>query len=174
VQPVLIVIVLLSTALMTYEADLPTSSLYVERFFKAPISTTTKDQRCLIQALYYEAGNQPDLGKEAVALVILNRVGSPGYPNTICGVVQQITRIADRRVCQFSFWCEPRPNPQKKTWEQSKKIAQRVLTNYWNRVILTQYDNAMYFHAAYVLPEWSRRKKFLGRIGDHLFYAEAS
>ena len=41
------------------------------------------------------------LGQIAVAQVILNRVTSRKYPNTICGVVYQNAHMANR--CQFSF-----------------------------------------------------------------------
>ncbi|MGB3931414.1 MAG: cell wall hydrolase, partial [Sphingobium sp.] len=44
---------------------------------------------CLTSAIYYEAGNEPEDGQRAVAQVVLNRVRSPLWPNTVCGVVYQ-------------------------------------------------------------------------------------
>jgi spore germination cell wall hydrolase CwlJ-like protein len=39
--------------------------------------------------IYHEARGEDDLGQAAVAWVTLNRVLSPHYPDTICGVVLQ-------------------------------------------------------------------------------------
>lgn len=145
-------------------------SQFAERNYN--VVRTVKEERCLTQAIYYEAGNQGELGKEAVAIVVMNRVGAPHRPKTICGVIAQAHVIEDRKVCQFSFWCETKYKPNKEKWEESEKIAHRVLTNYWNRVILTQYDNAVYYHADYVRPKWRKSKIFLGKIDNHLFYRE--
>ena len=45
--------------------------------------------QCMTQAIYYEAGSEPDAGKRAVAQVILNRVASPAFPKSVCAVVQE-------------------------------------------------------------------------------------
>ena len=50
------------------------------------------DQRNLTACkknIYFEAGNQSLSGKEAVALVTLNRMRASNYPDTVCGVVYQ-------------------------------------------------------------------------------------
>ena len=47
------------------------------------------ERECMAEAILFEAGNQPIVGKLAVAEVILNRVRSDKYPNTICGVLRQ-------------------------------------------------------------------------------------
>lgn len=145
-------------------------SQFTERNYN--VMKTAKEEKCLTQAIYYEAGNQGELGKEAVALVVLNRVGAPHRPKTICGVIAQAHVIEDRKVCQFSFWCETRRKPMKDAWEESSKIAHRVLTNYWKRDILSQYSDASYYHADYVRPKWRTSKVFLGKIDKHLFYRE--
>ena len=44
---------------------------------------------CMAEAIYFESGNQPFVGKMAVAEVILNRVQHIGYPDTVCDVVHQ-------------------------------------------------------------------------------------
>jgi spore germination cell wall hydrolase CwlJ-like protein len=142
----------------------------VERNYN--VMKTTKEEKCLTEAIYYEAGNQSEIGKEAVALVVMNRAGSKHRPNTICGVVAQAHVIENRKVCQFSFWCENKYKPNKAKWEESQQIAHRVLTNYWKRDIISQYQTAVYFHADYVRPKWRKTKVFLGKIDNHLFYGE--
>jgi spore germination cell wall hydrolase CwlJ-like protein len=140
---------------------------YIHRAFVTPINYSQKDLRCMTQAVYYEAGNQSQLGKEAVATVVVNRVRSPYYPKTVCRVVFQ----SYRGVCQFSFACEHRRNPDPAVWKESKIIAQRVLQNYYHRDIVRKLDHALYFHADYVRPYWSGTKRKLTKIGQHIFYS---
>ncbi len=148
-------------------------SHYVNRYFAAPITNTTiKQRRCLAQAIYYEAGNQTQQGKEAVAMVILNRVNDRRYPSTICGVVRQSHVVEERKICQFSFWCENRKKPTKVIWKESEEIAERVLKNYWERSVIATVHGALYFHADYVKPTWWKQKVYLGKIGNHLFYTD--
>ena len=47
------------------------------------------DRFCLAQNIYFEAGNQPFIGRYAVANVTLNRVNDLQFPNTVCEVVYQ-------------------------------------------------------------------------------------
>ena len=56
--------------------------------------------KCMTQAIYYEAANEPVQGKRAVAQVVINRLKHPAYPNSVCGVVYE---GANAPVCQFSF-----------------------------------------------------------------------
>lgn len=142
----------------------------VERNYN--VMKTVKEEKCLTEAIYYEAGNQSEIGKEAVALVVMNRVGQKHRPKTICGVIAQAHVIEDRKICQFSFWCENKYKPNKAAWAESQRIAHRVLTNYWKRDILSQYQSAVYYHADYVRPKWRKSKVFLGKIDKHLFYGE--
>lgn len=144
----------------------------VERNYK--VVATLKEERCLTEAIYYEAGNQSEIGKEAVALVVLNRVGAKHRPKTVCGVIAQAHVIDDRKICQFSFWCGNKYKPNKEAWADSQKIAHRVLQNYWKRDIMSKYQNATYYHADYVKPKWRKSKVFLGKIDKHLFYGEQS
>ena len=47
---------------------------------------------CLALNIYREAGHEPEDGKLAVALVTMNRVKAPGFPDSVCKVVQQKTK----------------------------------------------------------------------------------
>ena len=44
---------------------------------------------CLSRTIYWEAKNEGAAGMEAIASVVMNRLGHKGFPNTICGVVKQ-------------------------------------------------------------------------------------
>ena len=47
----------------------------------------TTDDMLLAALIYMESGNQPYEGQVAVGAVVMNRVNSPAYPNTIAGVI---------------------------------------------------------------------------------------
>ena len=52
-------------------------------------STSQPDVYLLARVVYGEARGEPYRGKEAVAAVVLNRMKSPDFPNTMAGVVYQ-------------------------------------------------------------------------------------
>ena len=60
---------------------------------------------CLSRSIYWEARGEGDAGMEAIANVVMNRIGHEGFPNTICGVVKQ---GHEQGACQFSWWCDGR------------------------------------------------------------------
>lgn len=124
-----------------------------------------KEVECLAKNIYFEAGGEPYNGKVAVAEVTLNRVRSEGYPNTVCGVVYQ----KSKGICQFSWVCEgkKRVNHRASSWAESMRISQNLLVAKRETNIV---GNAKFFHANYVEPNWSHTKKFVKRIGNHLFY----
>ena len=122
---------------------------------------------CLARAVYFEARSESELGQLAVAKVILNRVKSKNYPNTICGVVYQGSYR--KNSCQFSFACDGRAdNPRKgNSWAQAKRVANRALSN---GSLLRVISTATHYHADYVNPRWSRAMDRLIKIGNHIFY----
>src|SRR5688500_14905114 len=74
--------------------------------FVFPASRGAERERavhCLAEAVYYEAGFEPEAGQEAVAQVVLNRVRDPNFPDTVCGVVYQ--GWWRKTGCQFTFVC---------------------------------------------------------------------
>lgn len=144
----------------------------IERPWAPAPKYTKREEFCLTQAVYYEAGTQSRKGKEAVALVILNRVAHGHYPQTICGVVHQSIVVGEKRICQFSYHCLTHYKPNAHLWAESKLIAQKSLKNIFNRDILLLLGQAQYFHAVYVNPEWAKEKQRVAKIGDHVFYRE--
>ena len=49
---------------------------------------------CLMRAMYFESNRSSEEGMLAVGTVVMNRVGAPGYPGNICGVVGQRGQFA--------------------------------------------------------------------------------
>ncbi len=139
---------------------------------KARLSFYKTQLACLTEAIYYESGNQSRLGKEAVAIVILNRERF-GFAKSICGVIRQSSSHPIMgKVCQFSYHCMHKAIPNAVLWKESQQVAKRALTSHLSESILTHMANALYFHAVTVHPYWAEKKVFVGQIGDHLFYRE--
>jgi hypothetical protein len=128
----------------------------------------SREQRCLAEAVYFEARSEPPAGQAAVAQVVLNRVKSGLYPRSVCGVVYQNRNRY--KACQFTFACEGKslritePGP----WKQAVKVARDVTdgTTYLSKV-----GNALNYHADYVKPYWARSLHRNDRIGRHIFYS---
>lgn len=124
---------------------------------------------CLAEALYFEARGETTEGQFAVAEVILNRVDSPNYPNSICEVVNQGT--GRRNACQFSYTCDGQPEDVTETAMHDRlgKIA-RVMINGGPRDLT---HGATHYHANWVNPSWARSFPQTAEIGVHLFYRQA-
>ena len=141
-------------------------SLHPKALDRVRISKKSENWYCLAEALYFEARGEPLRGQIAVAEVILNRVDSKRYPNTICGVVQQGQHR--RNACQFSYNCDGIANRigEKKAFEKLGKLAY-VMMNGAERQLTS---DAMYYHNNTVRPRWSRKLIKTARIGRHIFY----
>ena len=124
---------------------------------------------CLAKNIYYEAGREQFRGKVAVAQVTLNRVYHERFPKTICGVVQQRTRVGNKIICQFSWACNPvnKVRYLSEAWRESLLAAQQVLEE---NLRMERLNRALYFHATHVNPQWGLER--LTRIGNHIFYSE--
>ncbi len=138
--------------------------------FERSTSADLRDEiACLAQNIYFEALNEPDEGKIAVAHVVMNRVSASRFPETVCDVVRQGGEIRRHR-CQFSWWCDGRSDKplSRSGWEHSVELALNV---YWGQT-LDPTHGALWYHADYVDPYW--RGDFIqGRqIGRHIFYLQ--
>lgn len=126
---------------------------------------TKKEIDCLADNIYYEAGYESRQGKEAVALVTINRTQDPRFPKNICGVVKQKTSS----VCQFSWFCQNLISKKDSVYMEAREVAIYVYANYENVKDITK--GALYYHADYVNPRWKLEKTTV--IGRHIFYKES-
>jgi len=116
---------------------------------------------CLSLALYHEARGEPLQGQLMAARVIVNRMKSPRWPSSMCGVITQ-----DR---QFSFYRKnntPKPRDEV-AWAKAQKLATDII----NDPDILPYSTVDHYHAVNVQPVWRRQLYRVVRIGQHIFYS---
>jgi spore germination cell wall hydrolase CwlJ-like protein len=158
-----LILLFLSVVLLTKNAF--SDAVLLDVSYNQLTKETQKQIDCLAENIYFEAGFESRKGKEAVALVTLNRMQDPRFPKDICGVVKQKTTS----VCQFSWFCQNPSIRNKDVYEDAKEVAVYVYANYENLKDITQ--GALYYHADYVNPRWKLEKTTV--IGRHIFYKES-
>ena len=141
--------------------------------FLACFKAKADEVECLALNIYHEARNQPTAGKLAVAQVTLNRVKHDRFPNTICGVVYQgyyLNNNPIKHKCQFSWWCDGKSDKPKEiqSWNYALMLARHMHEGIFDNIDVVK--DATHYHAVYVKPYWTKEKKKVKVIADHIFY----
>ena len=123
---------------------------------RAASVVSDRELECLTKVILYEAGAESRTGQVAVAQVVLNRVESPRFPNSICGVIYQRGQFSSIR--SFS-------PPRNARWNRAMALARDVLDGH-DPVV----GEALYFHAMRVRPAYVRSRTRVATIGNHVFY----
>lgn len=120
---------------------------------------------CMARSIYWEAKGKDTADMEAVANVVMNRLGHEGFPDTVCKVVKQ---GSETKSCQFSWWCDGKPDTaQEETqYALAKEIARKAL----NKQLPDHTGGAMYFHDKTVKPVWAKKYIKTANIGLFVFY----
>jgi spore germination cell wall hydrolase CwlJ-like protein len=126
-----------------------------------------KSEKCLAEAVYFEARGEAVRGQMAVAQVVLNRAFSGKYPETVCGVVYQNKHR--HLACQFTFACDNNKDVirEPEMWERARKIAKAMLDG---QIWLPEVDKSTHYHAYWVRPSWVNEMKRMYKTGVHTFY----
>ncbi len=117
-------------------------------------SVSSSDLYLLAKCVYAEARGESYTGQVAVAAVILNRVESPDFPNTIAGVIYQpwaFTAVNDGQI-------NLEPN-------QTAYNAARDALNGWDPT----YGALYYYNASTATNKWIYSKTTTVTIGNHVF-----
>jgi spore germination cell wall hydrolase CwlJ-like protein len=124
---------------------------------------------CLSRTIYWETRGERAAGMEAVANVVMNRLGHEGFPNTVCEVVRQ---GQEHGTCQFSWWCDGRSDDAEegRSYTIAKEIARKAL----NGQLTDRTDGALYFHQRKATPSWTERYIKTVEIGEHVYYKPQS
>ena len=126
-----------------------------------------KSEKCLAEAVYFEARGEAVRGQIAVAQVVLNRAFSGFYPTTVCGVVYQNKHR--HYACQFTFACDNVADVVREPdmWDRAKRIAKAMLDG---QLWLPEVSKSTHYHAYWVHPSWVSEMKKMYRFGVHTFY----
>jgi spore germination cell wall hydrolase CwlJ-like protein len=125
--------------------------------------------RCMALNIYHEARGEPLQGKIAVGHVVLNRVAANQWPGKICAVIQQGGHKRRYR-CQFSWWCDGRPDAPNDVaaWRESLLVALMIRRGATDDPT----KGALWYHADSVAPYWSKIFTPRRKIGRHIFYVK--
>lgn len=119
-----------------------------------PPGYTDQELQILANAVYGEARGEPYEGQVAVAAVILNRLESPEFPDTISEIIFQplaFTAVADGQI-----WLEPN--------ERAKQAVLDAI-NGWDPS-----ENALYyFNPKTATSKWIWTRTQIKQIGEHIF-----
>lgn len=126
-----------------------------------------KSEKCLAEAVYFEARGEAVRGQIAVAQVVMNRVFSGKYPDSVCGAVYQNKHR--HLACQFTFACDNNADVirEPEMWERARKIAKAMLDG---QIWLPEVGKSTHYHAYWVRPSWVAEMKKMYKTGVHTFY----
>jgi spore germination cell wall hydrolase CwlJ-like protein len=126
-----------------------------------------KSEKCLAEAVYFEARGEAVRGQIAVAQVVMNRAFSGFYPTTVCGVVYQNKH--HHLACQFTFACDNVADVVREPdmWDRARKIAKAMLDG---QLWLPEVGKSTHYHAYWVRPSWVSEMKKTYKFGVHTFY----
>jgi spore germination cell wall hydrolase CwlJ-like protein len=130
------------------------------------------EERCLAEAMYYEARGEGVEGERAIAEVVFHRMKAPGYPHSLCGVIYQ--GAGSGHGCQFSFACNGEMLQTKNwsAWTRAKRLAVRIVSGV--EQLGNETADAISFHAVDVEPGWDDQRLIKTiQIGNHIFYRSA-
>ena len=118
------------------------------------VATNSNDLNLLARVIYGEARGEPYTGQVAVGAVVLNRVKSSSFPNTIAGVIYQSGAFDVVSDGQINLT----PN------STAKKAAQDAL-NGWD----PSYGAIYYFNPSTATNKWIWSRPMTITIGKHRF-----
>lgn len=142
----------------SYNYNEPEFVYYADQVF------TDQDRVCMAKNIYFEARNESIHGQIAIALVTLQRVQDPRYPNTVCGVVY------DNK--QFSWYWDGLSDRIRNfdSYDEIALLASHMLDSNTSMVDFTY--GSTHYHADYVAPYWTEYMVRKAKIDTHIFYYE--
>ncbi len=127
-----------------------------------------REQACLAYNILFEAGNQPALGQIAVAWVVLNRVKSTQWPDTVCSVIREPHQFAWLDNSRHRRWFESLTFPARyasgyiRAWVEAGKVLRGAIPD--------PTDGATFYHTLAIHPTWAYTMEETVVIGQHVFY----
>jgi len=128
--------------------------------------------QCMATNIYFETRSVSLADAMSVSDVVLNRVASNDYPNSVCEVVYDSVLVNGKPAknkCQFSWYCDGKSDNPKDTeaWDRAMKFASDMIIHSKYRGVT---EGSTHYHASYVKPYWAPTLDRVARIGSHIFY----
>ena len=121
----------------------------------ASVEVSSRDQECLARAMYFESNRSSETGMLAVGTVVMNRVASERYPNSVCDVVGQRNQFA--------------PGVMSRAMSAGKELAMNVARDVLGGKRHKDVKTAMYFHTAGMRFGY-RNMNYVAVAGGNAFY----
>lgn len=114
------------------------------------------ERECLARAMYFESNRSSAEGMLAVGTVVMNRVASDEYPDSVCAVVGQPRQFADGVLS--------RPMT-----DSGRPLAERVAGEVLAGARHPSVGNALFFHTAGYRYQY-RNMDYVWGAGGNVFY----
>ncbi|WP_144645425.1 cell wall hydrolase [Priestia megaterium] len=122
------------------------------------VSISASEKDLLARLVEAEAKGESYEGKVGVATVVLNRVDSPKFPDTVTGVIKQVVGKA------YAFSPVQNGSINKPASEDSKKAVEQALTR------KDRLDDSIYFYNPKTATDnWIRSRAVIKTIDHHVF-----
>jgi len=131
-----------------------------------PLETAAADSgeidselECMAKVVHHEAGNQSRRGQLAVAQIIMNRIESGRFADTICGVANQPG--------QFFRTASYNPDRNSDAWQSAVEVSREARDGRGDEVV----PGALFFRATYAsATSFFRTRQQVASLGGHVFY----
>ncbi|MBV7507952.1 cell wall hydrolase [Bacillus sp. sid0103] len=125
---------------------------------KPAVTISAKEKDLFARLVEAEAKGESYEGKVAVATVVLNRVDSPDFPDTVTGVIKQVVGNC------YAFSPVQNGEINKPASNESKRAVEEALTRD------DRLNDSVYFYNPKIAEdEWIRTRTVVKTIGDHVF-----
>ncbi|MBO0961717.1 cell wall hydrolase [Neobacillus sp. MM2021_6] len=122
------------------------------------VSISSQEKDLFARLVEAEAKGEPEEGKVAVATVVLNRVDSPHFPNTVTGVIKEV--VGDT----YAFSPVQNGEINKPASEEAKLAVEEALTR------KDRLNDSIYFYNPEIATDnWIHTREVVKTIGDHVF-----
>lgn len=119
-----------------------------------PKTFTSKEKDLIARLVHAEAKGEPYKGKVAVATVVLNRVESDKFPNTVSGVIHakgQFTPVSNGSI-------------KKSASKEAKKAVNEAIAIHEQNI-----DATFFYNPKKTKDRWIKSLKVVAKIGNHNF-----
>lgn len=126
----------------------------IEKAINVPAGFSENDIQMMAQTVYGEARGEPYIGQVAIAAVIINRLNSPIFPNTVAGIIfepQAFTAVSDGQI-----------------YNQPDETARKAVLDAINGHDPTG-GAVYYFNPETATNPWIWSRPQIKRIGKHIF-----